>query len=156
MKNQKEIFCFTIENQKFALPLVVVEQVVPAMAFTTVPETPPFIHGLIDYHGLVIPVINLRNRLNFPDRMIGTSDVFILVRSPKRKLALVADAVQGVMTPDAMELVPAENIDHRFKGIGVVRCDDGMWFIYNLEDLLNQQDQDLIDNLMQQNTILST
>lgn len=151
MQNQpKEIFCFTIDHQRFAIPLIVVDQVLMAMAVSPVPNLPELFHGLIDYHGLLVPVINLRSRLKMPPEPVRISDVFILATTPKRKIALVADRADGVMLPCLKDWVSAADMVPGHDTAGFLRCDDGMIVIYDLENFLSGEDeieiQKAIDN----------
>lgn len=145
-----EIFCFLIENQRFAIPLASVDQVLLAMAVVPVPNSPELIHGLIDYHGKVVPVINLRFRLKLPEQPIRITDIFIIADTSKRKIALVADEAQGVIVPDAKDLVSAIEIDSNFEAQGILRRDDGIILIYDMENFLAGEEemkiQTAIDN----------
>jgi purine-binding chemotaxis protein CheW len=152
MQNQpKEIFCFTIDHQRFAIPLTTVDQVLMAMAVSPVPNLPALFHGLIDYHGLLVPVINLRSRLKMPLEPVRISDVFILASTPKRKIALVADRADGVMLPCLKDWLSAADMVPGHETAGFLRCDDGMIVIYDLENFLSGEDeieiQKAIDNL---------
>ena len=153
MKNlHSEIFCFTIENRRFAVPLSSVVQVLMATAVSPVPNSPPVIHGLIDYHGLVLPVINLRFRLNVLPQPILISNIFIIADTPKRTFALLADAADGVIAPNAKDLVSAADIDTGIAAQGIFRRDDGIILIYDMENFLSGEEeiilQEAIDNHM--------
>lgn len=145
-----EIFCFTIEKQLFAIPLATVDQVLMAMAVTSVPKSPPIIHGIIDYHGVVVPVINLRFRLKMPARPIRINDVFIIAETSKRTIALVADEANDVMVPDVNDMTSANELDSGFEPAGIFRRDDGIILIYDIEHFLTAQEeielQTAIDN----------
>ena len=156
MKNQHtEFFCFKIDNQSLAIPLLTVERVLMATEVLEVPESPPVIHGIIDFHGLIIPVINLRHRLKLPLFPIRISDIFIIVETSKRKMALVADSANDVIVHVETDLVRAEDVDPGFKSEGMLRRDDGIVLIYDIEKFLSEQEEAVvqiaIDKLSQDN-----
>ena len=141
MKNQHaEIFCFSIENRHFAIPLEAVGQVLMATAVLPVPNAPPFIHGLIDYHGLVVPVINLRSRLKLPQQPVRVHDIFIIACTSNRTIALVADEAIGVVTPDTKDLVFETGFVSDFEASGFLRRDDGIILIYDIEKFLSREE----------------
>ena len=128
-----EILCFTLDEQRFAVPLYSVERVLRAQAVTVVPDSPEFICGVIDYHGEVIAVINLRRRFNLQSRpeelLVELNDRFIIAKTLSGKLALIVDEVEGVLIPDEMDLYEAKQvfpkIDTGLKLVNILREDKG-------------------------------
>lgn len=151
MKHQSEkLFCFTIEKQQFAIPLDTVDLLLLATAVIPVPNSPAAIHGVINYHGVIVPVINLRHKLNLPGQPIRACDMFILADSSKRKIALVADSVTGVIVPELNDLATAVDIDPGFGAAGFLRREDGIVLIYDLESFLSGEEYlDLMDAMEQ-------
>lgn len=142
MNNQPAaFFCFNIDQQSLAIPLLAVEKVLMAAAVTEVPESPPVIHGIIDYQGMIIPVINLRYRLKLPLFPVRINDIFIIAETSVRKVAMVADSANGVIVPAHTDLVNADDVDRGFKSEGMIRRDDGIVLIYDIEQFLSEQDE---------------
>ncbi|NCA76428.1 MAG: hypothetical protein EOM90_08835 [Alphaproteobacteria bacterium] len=135
-----EIFCFRIEHQRYAFPLASVDRVLQATSVIRIPNSPSLIHGVVDYFGTLIPVLNLRKRLGLPDRPIGIDDYFIVVDTPKRKLAVVIDDVDDVIVPDDADLIPASNMDSSLEPQSICRLDGDMVLIYDLERFLTGAD----------------
>ena len=59
---------FTLDRQRYALPLSVVERVVRMIEITPVPHTPDIVLGVINAQGRVIPVVDIRRRFRLPTR----------------------------------------------------------------------------------------
>jgi purine-binding chemotaxis protein CheW len=136
-----EIFCFTIEKHLFAIPVKTVGQVLMAMAVTPVPNSPEIIYGVIDYHGVIIPVINLRFRLKLPAQPIRVNDVFIIVETSKRTIALVADEGNEVIAADSNDMASTIELETGFGSAGFFRRDDGIIVIYDVEKFLTDQEE---------------
>ena len=60
----KSMLVFEIANAKFGLNLDLVEEVVPATAYTRVPNAPPFFLGLTSVRGKIVGVIDAAKRYN--------------------------------------------------------------------------------------------
>lgn len=133
-----EILSFTLQEQRFAIPLVSVERVLRALAVTYIPDAPPLVHGVIDYHGEIVAVINLRNHLKMEERSIQLNDRFIVVNTYSRKLILVVDEVEEVLKPSEKDISRADDINQGLKITNIFRDDRGIIFIYDLEKLLKQ------------------
>lgn len=139
--NSQKILTFILEQQRFAIHLEAIERVIRAQAITKLTDSPHFIEGVIDYHGEVIAVINLRKRLGYPFTEIKLSDRLIIVKSPNRKLALIVDEVEDIMLPDTNDLFESKEIDSGLKYANILRDDKGIVFIYDLEKLLSKAEE---------------
>src|SRR6185503_6782634 len=97
MKKPNQYVVFTIDRHRFALRLSDVRRVVRMVELTAVPEAPPFIAGMINVQGELLAVVNLRRRFQLRDREPGINDQLIIATARGRTVALIADAVMGVI-----------------------------------------------------------
>ena len=148
MDQSREIFCFIIDNQRYGVPLMSVERFMQAVTINAVPNSPPMVHGLIDYYGSLVPVINFRHRLKLPEKPVSASDYFVIVKTPKRKLAIVIDDVDDVINPSAKEIIPSSSLDSGLDNMGVLRQDQGIIFIYDLETLFSSKEEAMLLGLV--------
>src|SRR4051812_25169417 len=93
-----QVVVFRLETQCFALPLGQVERATRAVAITPLPRAPSVVAGVIDLHGSVVPVIDLRRRLQLPERAATLNDQLLITRTSKRLYAAQVDAVLDVIT----------------------------------------------------------
>lgn len=133
---------FTLEGQRYALPLAVVERIVHAVLVTKVPESPEIVLGLINMGGRMVPVINLRKRFGFRDREVSPNDRMILANTPRWRVVLWVDAVPGVFECSGSEVVPSGKVFPGMEGIsGVMKMDGEIIQIYDLEKCLSLDDE---------------
>ncbi|MGD1153826.1 MAG: chemotaxis protein CheW [Syntrophales bacterium] len=140
METTDKLVVFNLDEQRFALDLACVERVIRIAEITPVPKAPPFLLGIINMNSRVIPVFNTRILFDLPDTEIELSDNLIVVLAAGLKVALLTDEVTGVLPYEEQKFVGREEI---FPGIGemqgVVRLDDGMIFIYDLNRFLAKE-----------------
>jgi purine-binding chemotaxis protein CheW len=148
-----EIFCFKLDNKQIAIPLANVDQVLMAVEVLPVPDSPQLIYGLIDYHGKIIPVVNLRHKLQLPEQPIRSSDVFVIADTAIRKIALVADEAKGVVVPVIKDLAAAGDIGYGLNVEGFLRCDDGIIMIYDIEKFLSEDDEIYLNQVIENQII---
>ena len=137
-----KLVVFDIEGQRYALPLNDVERVLPMVAVSPLPQAPAVVLGVINLHGQVIPVLDLRCRFGLPLCDYGLTARLLVVRTSRRILALAVDEVLGVREiaqetitrPDA--LLPG--IGHI---AGIVTLPDGLLFIHDLEACLSLEEE---------------
>ncbi len=60
----QEMLVFEIAGREFAVPLSIVEEVVPASQITQIPNSPPFLLGLAAVRGRIMGVIDASLRYN--------------------------------------------------------------------------------------------
>lgn len=101
----------SLGDEIFALPVEPVRQVLRISAITRVPHAPYPIRGVTNMRGRVIPVIDLRIRLELPEEEIGRNSRIIVVASRGRLLGLLVDGVHQVVHLDMMRMQqPPEDV----------------------------------------------
>lgn len=104
------VLTFRTNEQVYALPITAVCQLIEMVAITPVPEAPPTIQGIINVHGEIVPVMDLRLRLGLPFRPYQLRTPIILMQANGRSLALVVDEVETVIEIDAADMQTDETV----------------------------------------------
>ena len=86
---------FTVDDQIYGLDLWEVERIVRAVEINPLPEVPPYVAGVVDFHGQILPVIDLRARFDRPTRDITLADHFVIAKSPTHSVVLPVDTALG-------------------------------------------------------------
>ena len=97
---------FSLEGETFALPVEPVREVLRLSHITRVPHAPRPIRGVTNLRGRVIPVIDLRVRIELPAGGIDRSTRVIVVGSRGRLIGLMVDAVHQVAHIDLNRVQP--------------------------------------------------
>jgi len=58
---------FVLNNEEYGLEILKVREIIGVMDITHVPQTPPYIKGIINLRGKVIPVVDLRLKFTMPE-----------------------------------------------------------------------------------------
>jgi len=151
IENLEEILAFRIEKHRFAIKLNSIERIIRSLAITKLTDSPEFIEGVIDYYGDVIAVVNLRKRFGFSQAELKLSDRFIIIKTSDKKIALIVDEVENIILPDPQDLYNSKDIDAGIKFLNILRDDDGIILIYDIENLLNKSDEILLDKILEKN-----
>lgn len=137
---------FTLDEQRYALPLTAVERVVRVVEITLLPKAPEIVHGVINVQGRIIPVVNIRRRFRLPERELRLSDHCLIAHTTKRMVALVVDEVSGVLEPVDQAMTAAEQIlPDLIYVAGVVKLADGMVLIHDLDSFLSLEEEQTLD-----------
>jgi purine-binding chemotaxis protein CheW len=138
MKSGKSIVVFFLEGYRYGMPLDMVERVAPVVEVTPVPDAPDAVMGIINVRGQVMPVLNLRKKLKFPDRALKLSDQLMICNVGERKMAVLVDGIEGAAEYDDDD-IGTETSDGITRN--VLKTEDGIVFLYDYDRLLNSQEQ---------------
>lgn len=118
---------FRLAAEEYGLQILKVQEILGLMSVTRVPRTPPFIRGVVNLRGKVIPVVDLRRKFRLPV-VADTKRTCIIIAQIDRAdgaltLGAVVDQVSEVQNipPEAIEPPPAigQAIDTAFiTGLG--------------------------------------
>jgi purine-binding chemotaxis protein CheW len=140
---------FSLYEQRYALALTSVQRVIRVVAITPLPEAPAIILGIIDLGGVVIPVINIRERFKHPPRDVRPSDHLLVATTGKRTVALLVDATKGVIEGSSAQYEPAGKILPGLELVdGALKLPDGLVLIHDIDSLLSLDDQTTIDRAL--------
>lgn len=145
-----QLVVFRLGEQHYALPLAAVERIVRAVEVTPLPGAPAIVLGAIDVEGRVLPVLNLWRRLRLPEREIGPADQFLIAWTARRAVALVMDEAQGVIEREQSAVIASDRIVPGIEQFqGVVKLDDGLVLIHDLEKFLSLDEARALDEAME-------
>jgi len=140
---------FKIAEHRYALQLGCVERVVHAIEIAALPKAPSIVLGIINVHGEIVPVVNIRKRFNLPERDLALTDHFIVCRTSKRRVTLIADSVSDVITYSPEAIVAAEKILPGMEYVeGVAKLPDGMILIHDLEKFLSLEEERMMQEAL--------
>jgi len=140
------LVAFSVEGVSLALPLEQVSKTVRAVAATPLPRAPAIVCGVVNVQGLVIPMVNLRRRLGLVEREMALDDQLLIARSATRVLAMIVDAVAGVVEYDEKDFVAVETVVGGTRLVkGIVKAPDGLLLIHDLDSFLSLDEERELD-----------
>ena len=133
---------FTIDDQKYGLPLTVVDRVLRAVEVTPLPEAPRIVAGVFSLQGRPVPVIDLRRRFGLPERRVDVNDHFIVAQSSTMLVALPVDEALGLARDLDDERVPAADVVPDLNYVeSVVAAGAEMVFVLDIDTVLTDDEE---------------
>lgn len=143
------VVVFRLDHDRCALPLQAVETVVRSAAWSPLPEAPAIALGVVNLHGAVIPVLDLRSRLGRPRREPQVNDHLLIARAGVRTVALPVDEVTGPTQVPESQLVRTDSILASIPHLrGIVALADGLLFIHDLSAFLSLEEHRRLDGAL--------
>ena len=150
----REVLLFTLEAQRYALPLEDVRELVRAVRLTPLPRAPAVVEGLLNLRGELLPVLDVRRRFRLPTRRLSPSDHLIVAQAGARRFALRVDRAEGLLALEPGQLDPSPR---ELPGVGYVagalKLPDGLVLLHDLRTFLSQAEAlELEEALAQEGT----
>lgn len=140
---------FSLDGQKYALHHNIVERVLSAVEITLLPKAPKIVLGIINIRGTVIPVLDIRQRFQLPERPLKLSDQFIIAATSRHVVALFVDRVINVIECAAEQLIPAGDVLNGAAYISAIAKDsEGLVLIHDLDTFLSLEESSQLDRAM--------
>lgn len=103
---------FSLANEAFGIPVLKVREIITMLHITMVPQMPPYVKGVINLRGKVIPVIDLRTKLRLPAAEITENSCIIVVQlamagGELKHAGLIVDAVEEVANVVIEDIEPS-------------------------------------------------
>lgn len=129
-------------GEEYGVPISQVQEIVRVGGITMVPNSPPYMQGVINLRGRVMPVLNLRKRLGLPDKEMSSASRIVVTEVGSKVIGLLVDAVSHVIKipPQSVEPAPEEVLEIDTDYItGVGKLSDRMVILLDLEKLLRRE-----------------
>ena len=92
-----QVVSFRLAHEEYAIEITRVQEIILMGEITKLPQTPPYIEGLINLRSTVIPIVDLRARFDLPTSA-ATDDTRIMVINVSGKtVGIIVDAVSQVL-----------------------------------------------------------
>lgn len=91
---------------RYAVDMAAVAEVVPVPPITRLPGGPPWLTGVVNWRGRVLPVIDLRPLVGAPLSPLPTSARLVVLSLDDVECGVVADMVPGLLECTLAELEP--------------------------------------------------
>jgi purine-binding chemotaxis protein CheW len=140
-----QYLAFHLCDEEYALDIRRISEIIKVREFTDIPRTPDFILGIISLRGVVVPVFDLRCRLNLDKSEITSASRIVVCQLDDVTVGLLVDSINQVVNIADAEIEPPPGVlagldREMVSGIG--RYQGRMIILLNLHSALNvEQDE---------------
>ena len=138
---------FILAGEEYGINIGKIKEIIGMMAITRVPQTPPFVMGVINLRGKVIPVVDLRLRFSMPqmDYTDRTCIVVVEIDGPSGRILVgcVVDAVSEVLNIRSGDIEAAPQFGAKLEAAyirGIAKMDGGVKILLDIDLVLGQID----------------
>ena len=144
----QEFLTFTLGDEEYAIDILKVQEIRGYHAVTKIANTPPFIKGVVNLRGIIVPIIDMRIKFNLGEALYNEFTVVIVLNIGQRVMGIVVDSVSDVigLAAEAISAAPAfAQFDTKFL-LGLASVDERMLILLDIENFMSSSEMALIDD----------
>jgi purine-binding chemotaxis protein CheW len=133
---------FALGDGEYAVEILKVQEIRGYSAITPIPNTPAYIKGVMNLRGTIVPVVDLRAKLEMAAVAYTPFTVIIVVAVGTRVMGVVVDAVSDVLNIPAADVQPTPDfggaVDAEFI-TGLAKAGDKLVVLLDLDRVLGAE-----------------
>lgn len=144
----REFLTFTLGSEEYGIDILKVQEIRGYDAVTPIANTPPFIKGVINLRGIIVPIVDLRIKFGLGKVEYDQFTVVIILNIGTRVVGVVVDGVSDVLTLASEQIKPAPGLSASLDtgyilGLGTVG--ERMLILVDIEKLMVSSEMALTD-----------
>jgi len=96
----QELLTFTLGKEEYGIDILRVQEIRGYDAVTAIANSPPFIKGVINLRGTIVPIVDLRIKFSLAAVTYDAFTVVIILNIARRTVGIVVDGVSDVVALD--------------------------------------------------------
>lgn len=140
-----QLVTFSIGDEEFGVEILKVQEIIRMLEITKVPKAPPFVEGVINLRGKVIPILDLRKRFGLSSRSHDKNTRIIVIEINSMIVGFIVDSVSEVLRLPANTVEPpppvVAGLDSDYIS-GVGKLEDRLLIMLDLNRLLSNEEQE--------------
>jgi purine-binding chemotaxis protein CheW len=122
---QQQYLTFSLGEEMFAIGILAIREIIEYGSLTEVPMVPPFIRGVINLRGSVVPVIDMAVRFGRPAGAITKRTCIVIIETSDldpavsgnhgQQMGIVVDAVSEVLEIPLADIEPPPEFGARIR-----------------------------------------
>ncbi|MCX6169886.1 MAG: chemotaxis protein CheW [Ignavibacteriales bacterium] len=145
-----QLVSFKIANEEFGIDILNVQEINKMTQVTKVPNSPEFVEGVINLRGRVIPVVNLRVKMDLPNREYDKDTRIIVVDLTGKTVGFLVDSVSEVLRIPRNIMEPPPSIVAGINSnyiTAVGKLEDRLLILLDLDKILHQEEKEVLETV---------
>jgi len=143
--SEHQYLTFILSGEEYGVDILTVQELRGWESTTPIPNTPSFVLGVINLRGVIVPIVDLRDRFGLDRIEYGPTTVVIIVKvdagGKERVLGIVVDAVSEVYDINKSDVQPPPDMEGSISidfVTGLATMDEKMVILLDITKLVNE------------------
>ncbi len=138
---------FSLADEEYGIGILKIREIIGMLPITSVPQTPPFVKGVINLRGKVIPVVDLRLRFGMQEIEYSERTCIIVVEiegpTGTVEIGIVVDAVSEVLNIKAEDIEETPTFGVKLNTeyiLGMAKMEGGVKILLDIDRVLSAEE----------------
>ncbi|MBI3091368.1 MAG: purine-binding chemotaxis protein CheW [Candidatus Tectomicrobia bacterium] len=130
---------FGLGDEEYGINILQVREIIGELPITAVPQTPPYVRGVTNLRGKIIPVVDLRLRFGMAAALAGLETCIIVVEVHHTLIGVVVDQVSEVLLIHARDIEPTPALGAQRDAasiMGIAKVKGRVMMLLQIEEVL--------------------
>jgi len=137
-----EYITFEIGDRRLGIDAMAIREIRAWSPAMPLPNAPSYVRGVVNLRGVVLPVLDLSERLGWGTTEPSGRHVIIVVRTAEQLQGIIVDAVSDIVTLNPGTIQPVPDIGQSTAAAfleGIATVDDRLVMILGLDRIIERQ-----------------
>ncbi len=151
----RQYLTFKLMDEVYAVDVEKVREILELTTITKVPQTPEYMHGVINLRGSVVPVMDMRRKFGLPEseKTVNTCIIVVEVLHEDEIVIIgaLADSVQEVFELEPEQIEPPPHIGVNINQniiLGMGKSDGQFIMILDIDKIFNCDELNLTEEMI--------
>ncbi|OHD71530.1 MAG: hypothetical protein A2W19_16125 [Spirochaetes bacterium RBG_16_49_21] len=138
-----QIVCFKIGNEEYGCNILQVQEILKLPKVTKLPRSKPYIMGVIDLRGKVLPIVDLSRRFGIETSKSSERKRAIVVNIGGKKVGLGIDSVSHVIKVNSNDIEEPPAVVKGISGkyiVGIAKVGDGFVVVLDINQMFSSEE----------------
>lgn len=157
----QQYLTFSVTGEVFAIAIAVIKEIIEYRQLTDVPMMPPYIRGVINLRGRVVPVIDLAVRFGRPKAEVARRTCIVILEihqdEQQQDIGVVVDAVSAVVDLADADIEPPPKFGAKLRAdfiTGMGKIAEKFVIILNVDRVLSIEELAMLGGVSSETTAL--
>ena len=144
----REFLVFSLGDEEYAIDILKAQEIRGYENVTRIASAPPFIKGVTNLRGVIVPIVDLRIKFNLDRVEYDGQTVVIVVNVSGRVVGVVVDGVSDVLslTPDQIKPAPEFGLSLSSDYLsGLASLENRMLVLVDIDKMLTSEEMALVE-----------
>lgn len=135
-----EIIEFQLQNNKFGIDVIKVKEIIQPLPVTFIPHAHPYMEGIVQLRGEVLPVIDLAKVLNFDNSEDRSKEKYIVSEFNQMKVVFHVHEVNQIHRISKQQVEKPSDMyaSERQQVIGIIKKENEMILMLDFESIISE------------------
>ncbi len=144
----REFLVFSLGDEEYAIDILKAQEIRGYENVTRIASAPPFIKGVTNLRGVIVPIVDLRIKFNLDHVGYDGQTVVIVVNVSGRVVGVVVDGVSDVLSLTPEQIKPAPEFGLSLSSdylSGLASLEDRMLVLVDIDRMLTSEEMALVE-----------